>query len=582
MNLINIIFGSLLALGSMFSPAKTQSLGAAVPSIQALFETSLQASVTSNATSATLVSGTDLAGNNIFGYYCFTIDAGTVQNEFVCGNASGTALTNLTRGVNPALGITSNVALEYAHRRGADVKMTDAPYLSIYSNIFNGQQGIPASMYYDAHPTSTASTTIEDKAYIDNSVTAGGVPATTGVPGISPLSTGAQMASGTATTTYNTLTYSYVPANSNFSSVAKGSYVGVVASGTIDPSFLLNGNYSLGSTTVQSLTSASTTLNGTTTVNGAIVGALQLSNGSSSAGTLIAYSGAIGSTTIPSYVNTIQIKALGAGGDGLGGVASGTLAVTGGTTYYYCVGQSITGGNSAGGFCGGGTGSGNYGSYGDGGAGMTWLSTASTFSTSTVIIVGGGAGGGGQSANGCYGGLTTGGNGGSNGGGLGGTQLAGGAGGTYSGATNGNPGSAGQGGSTTGGLGQGGGGGGYFGGGGASGGGSSNGGGGGGSSYLASSLTSTSTATSSNTGNGSLSIYYTGLVLPQVGVIQMANSATNNAITITFTKAFTKTPSCSVIPSTNTQAWVSAESTSSFTFNLATTTANMFVNYQCF
>jgi hypothetical protein len=45
--------------------------------------------------------------------------------------------------------------------------------------------------------------------------------------------------------------------------------VGVVASGTIDSTFLLNGNYSLGSTTVQSLTSASTTLNGTTTVNGA-------------------------------------------------------------------------------------------------------------------------------------------------------------------------------------------------------------------------------------------------------------------------------------------------------------------------
>jgi len=292
MNLINIIFGSLLALGSMFSPAKTQSLGAAVPSIQALFETSLQASITSNATSATLVSGTDLAGNNIFGYYCFTIDAGTVQNEFVCGNASGTALTNLTRGVNPALGITSNVALEYAHRRGADVKMTDAPYLSIYSNIFNGQQGIPASMYYDAHPTSTASTTIEDKNYIDNSVTAGGVPATTGVPGISPLSTGAQMASGTATTTYNTLTYSYVPANSNFSSVAKGSYVGVVASGTIDPSFLLNGNYSLGSTTVQSLTSASTTLNGTTTIANAVLPNTTSSYlMTSSAGKIIAASG---------------------------------------------------------------------------------------------------------------------------------------------------------------------------------------------------------------------------------------------------------------------------------------------------
>ena len=181
MGIIKGILVALATLGTLFG-GHTQpvTLGSAVPSIQALFETSLQASITSNATSATLVSGTDLAGNNLSGYYCFTIDAGTVQNEFVCGNASGTALTNLVRGVNPALGITANTSLQFAHRRGADVKMTDAPYLSIYSNIFNGTQGIPGTLYYDSHPTSTASTTIVDKNYVDTSVIGGGVPATSG------------------------------------------------------------------------------------------------------------------------------------------------------------------------------------------------------------------------------------------------------------------------------------------------------------------------------------------------------------------------------------------------------------------
>ena len=63
------LIAPILASALTFSALALSIQAMTVPSIQALFETSLQASITSNATSATLVSGTDLAGNNIFGYY---------------------------------------------------------------------------------------------------------------------------------------------------------------------------------------------------------------------------------------------------------------------------------------------------------------------------------------------------------------------------------------------------------------------------------------------------------------------------------------------------------------------------------
>ena len=268
MGIIKGILVALATLGTLFG-GHTQpvTLGSAVPSIQALFETSLQASITSNATSATLVSGTDLAGNNLSGYYCFTIDAGTVQNEFVCGNASGTALTNLVRGVNPALGITANTSLQFAHRRGADVKMTDAPYLSIYSNIFNGTQGIPGTLYYDSHPTSTASTTIVDKNYVDTSVIGGGVPATNGVPGFQFQATTSQLQASTQSGSYNTQTYPYAVNAGSVASTSRANSIPLTnASGTLDPSFISTStNYGFGNQT----------LNGTTTLANATSGLLQ-------------------------------------------------------------------------------------------------------------------------------------------------------------------------------------------------------------------------------------------------------------------------------------------------------------------
>jgi RHS repeat-associated protein len=255
------------------------------------------------------------------------------------------------------------------------------------------------------------------------------------------------------------------------------------------------------------------------------------------------YTGSVANITIPNHVLSLALVANGgqgangtgtyAAGGGYGGGASGTLPSPTGTYYYY------VGAQGGGGTGGGGSGGSQTGAGGAGG-GMTWFSTTSTFNQSNVIIVGagggGGGGGGGSYSEGPLGtgggggsaGGTTGGSGGNGGGGLtmpgggGGSQSAGGTGSSSSGCqTGGGSGSASSGGNGaassannyqgSGGGGGGGGGNGYYGGGGGAAvaacsytvGGA---GGGGGASFITSSLSATSTAAGTNSGNGSLSI----------------------------------------------------------------------------
>jgi hypothetical protein len=277
----------------------------------ALFDTQLSQAMQNNTSTVvmTLQNGTDGDGNLLNGNYCFTVDGGLSNVEYVCGNASGSVISNLIRGVSFTDGTVTYQSHMQTHRIGADVKITDEPYLSQYARILNGVGTFPNKLTYASHPTSTASTTIpdeayipgsnsggvlgqmiyvahptsssaytiEDKNYVDNAVTAGGTPASTATGGYVILATPTQTGNGTASVVISGTTYLYVPQNSSFSTIASASKVPVTnGSGILDQSFLLNGNYSLGTlgatvTGVQSLTSASTTLNGTTTVTGASV-----------------------------------------------------------------------------------------------------------------------------------------------------------------------------------------------------------------------------------------------------------------------------------------------------------------------
>ena len=234
------------------------------------------------------------------------------------------------------------------------------------------------------------------------------------------------------------------------------------------------------------------------------------------------YTGSIQNWTVPAGVTSLSFTAEGAQGGsgtagygvgGLGGRVQGSLSVTPGQALSIYVGQMPL--SNIGGFNGGGNGANN--TYGRGGGGATDIRIGGVALANRVVVAAGGGGGGTNcfSANQNSGGVGGGGTGGNgyqcnqqtNYVGFGGTQTAGGI----------NLGGLGQ----TGGLGQGGNGGTTYGGGGGGGyyggGGGSYGGGGGGSSYALATLVSNLIVTSGvRTGNGELTISWSGAGCPSL------------------------------------------------------------------
>jgi hypothetical protein len=75
---ISSIFG--LSHAPVQAPAE-QTLGAALPSGTAVFETSLRSRISSTDTSMTLVSNSVRGGSSLSGYNCFAIDEGRTDAE---------------------------------------------------------------------------------------------------------------------------------------------------------------------------------------------------------------------------------------------------------------------------------------------------------------------------------------------------------------------------------------------------------------------------------------------------------------------------------------------------------------------
>jgi hypothetical protein len=181
--------------------AVEQPVGAVIPVVVSRFETSLQSSITDSATSMTLVSGTDAAGNTLSGNLCFTIDEGTSVVEDVCGTASGTAVTAMTRGISPVTGTSSVSSLKQVHRRGASVKITDYPHIAIHGRVLNGDETLPNPIRYDS---GVSTTTLQGSGlylasvnYVNSVALAGAPNATTTTQGLVQFATGEQLSNGT-------------------------------------------------------------------------------------------------------------------------------------------------------------------------------------------------------------------------------------------------------------------------------------------------------------------------------------------------------------------------------------------------
>ena len=196
-----------------FEGQQSERLGAsnAIPTVIALFETSLASGISGTATSFTLTSATDLAGTTLASStYAFIIDEGTASQELVLADCTGTACTNVARGLSVVTGTTTVTALEHSHRRGASVKITDGPQLNIISRIINGIASFPNKISYTSAPTFTNGLEIIDKTYADNLIIAGGTAGSPTVPGIFLTATQVQAASSTPSGTYLGQPYLYV------------------------------------------------------------------------------------------------------------------------------------------------------------------------------------------------------------------------------------------------------------------------------------------------------------------------------------------------------------------------------------
>lgn len=215
---IGILIGGVFAfnLNHLKAPAQEEApilVGSTIPQVPAFTSDTLAVGIGKADTAITLVSGTDSQGRALSGYYGFVIDEGSSNQEIVGCTAAGTALTGCVRGLDTINGTSSTASLEQQHRRGASVKITNAPFDLVLSNILQGKDGLPSLIHYDTGTNcsvSSLSSTLCDKAYVDAQIAVGAAAANNTTAGISIIATAAQVAASTATKVFNAVSYNLV------------------------------------------------------------------------------------------------------------------------------------------------------------------------------------------------------------------------------------------------------------------------------------------------------------------------------------------------------------------------------------
>ncbi len=325
----------------------TQSLGATnvLPQNIAFFQTSLATGISASANSMTLVSATYNNGANTLASssYAFVLDEGTASQEMVQADCTGTACTNMSRGIDFLTGTSTVTTLQFLHRRGASVKITTAPTLLILGNIMQGTDYFPRPVRYASGVSTTtlaadrgnlaSAGLVADTAFAG----AGIINATANAKGIVQIATGLQAASSTtlgssgaslvlpsanATSTWNSATLAalMVPITGNngqldsrFISTTTTASMGLFLNST------LTGTTTFGQTATGSIIAATSTFQ---------IGAFPIYNIGKNVNTITT----TGTTTIslPSGITKVFIEGVAGGGGGGGCAAASSNSSSGG------------------------------------------------------------------------------------------------------------------------------------------------------------------------------------------------------------------------------------------------------------
>jgi microcystin-dependent protein len=254
------IVGLSLIVGSVFGytpPPQNFAATFQTPEVRALFETTLASRISATDTSFTLTSATDIDGTSLASStYAFIIDEGTASEELVLADCTATACTNATRGLSGRTGTTTVTTLRSEHRRGASVKITDAPALIYVMNVLKGTQNMEGLVRYASGVTPASGGDLTDYEFVTGLAFngAGVIDATAVAKGVVELATGAEAAASTAAGTSGNLALPASIATSTYNSATAANRVVVTGSdGKIDANFL---NVPIGSLTVYASTTA--------------------------------------------------------------------------------------------------------------------------------------------------------------------------------------------------------------------------------------------------------------------------------------------------------------------------------------
>lgn len=332
-NFIKVALASLVIISFVsFLPNGTNlgtAIGATIPGSVASFSTTLATSISDSDTSMSLSSimtddGVTLVDGKIYG---FTIDQGTALEEFVIGTVEtdDSTVNSMTRGVSVLTGSTSITALKKNHRRGATVKITDHPVITVMARILNGDETIPNILSYDSGVTPSAGSDLADKEYVDGVAVAGAPDANTTTKGIFEQSTVAELNAGSATgTTGAILAFSPADLASSIyglqlpSSDQKAALAGT--SGTPSSS---NKYITEDDVTATSTASKIPRLNGSGKLDSAVENTIDIQTFNSS-----------GTWTKPTGAKRVHVQAVGGGGSGAGGNNNDDRASGGGGGEY--------------------------------------------------------------------------------------------------------------------------------------------------------------------------------------------------------------------------------------------------------
>lgn len=202
---------SISVLALVHAGAMTTNFGAtANAGANALYEQSLAQPLGTTDANMYVTSGADIQGNllPLNSYQCLSVDTGQPNFEAICGNVTASATSGLTlavtiRGLSTQTATTSNPSFIFTHRRGADVRITDFPALTVVNNQLSGTQVIPNAIYYSSNFTpsfwtTAPSSTLATLGIVNSTAAAGCGNANETASGCSQLATSLQLALGTS------------------------------------------------------------------------------------------------------------------------------------------------------------------------------------------------------------------------------------------------------------------------------------------------------------------------------------------------------------------------------------------------